>query len=56
MIQYRMNRINITMTIMMAAIFAYEDFKFKYLASFLYFCESEDRLLALESNTGKNIK
>ena len=34
-----------------AAIFAYDDRRFKYLASFLYFDDSVDKLLALVSRT-----
>ena len=39
------------MTSTMAAIFAYDDRKFRYLASFLYFEDMSYRLLALESST-----
>lgn len=34
-----------------APILAYDDRRFKYLASFLYFCDSVDRLLAFVSST-----
>lgn len=41
-----------TMTIITAATLAYDERKFKYLASFLYFCERDDRLLAFVSSAG----
>ena len=40
---------------MTAAILAYEDRRFKYLASFLYFCDIVDKLLAFESRTGEKM-
>ena len=40
----------------MAAILAYDDRKFKYVVSFLYFCEIDDKLLAFESNAENRTK
>ena len=51
MIQYLINNRNTIITITIAAIFAYDDRRFKYLASFLYFDDSVDKLLALVSRT-----
>ena len=50
-IQNLINRRNTTMTATMAAIFAYDDRRFRYLASFLYFADTAAILLALVSNT-----
>lgn len=44
-----------TMTTTIAPILAYVDRRFKYLASFLYFCDNVDKLLALKSNSVKEI-
>ena len=38
------------MIMIIAAILAYEDLRLRYLASFLYFCDNVERLLALSSN------
>ena len=41
------------MIMIIAAILAYEDLRLRYLASFLYFCDNVERLLALSSNAEK---
>lgn len=55
-IQNRIKSKNTTTTATIAAILAEEERKFKYLASFLYFDDSVDRLLAFVSNTEINKK
>jgi hypothetical protein len=54
--QNLINNKNTITTITMAAILAYDDRKFKYVVSFLYFCEIDDKLLAFESNAENRTK
>lgn len=46
---------NTKKTIPAAAAFTYIDFRFKYVASFLYFCDSIDRFCVLESSSDKTV-